>query len=535
MRLPRDPSRFLPLFGLLLAAGSLAACATDARDTADGKDVGQSEDALTNTDRALKRLGAKSCADNRAFRCVTLKVPLDHFDARNPKTIGVTFAVKPAKGPRRGVMLNIQGGPGYPGIPTADDWGSIDARIPKEFDVVYFDLRGVGASGAMDCPHAAEKFYKGALRAMNDVEERALAAKAATFSVECPKEMGVSNADLAHYTTRQAVEDIEAFRKALGYEAFTVYGLSYGTQLGQTYAAYHADRVTGLVIDGVVDLALTDPEYAEDLAKTTDGLLTETLRACNDDAACSRDMGRDAFAVYDALAASFDAGPRRITFTLSNGRTTTRTMTRSEFDRATSGAVDGPDDRAAFLHAMATADHDGDFAPFLALLYDSQSVDPDTTRYMGSGMSDGMYYAFTCNDYGRAPGETDASRLADYFAHAARVRATSPRIVDSLYGDLPCVTWPSAKGARSALPNAAVAVPTIVLGASGDAATPYLQGIEVAKRLTNVRLVTVQGGEHVMYGRELACPDRPVSDFVVAGTMPTERETLCPNVLVAPY
>ena len=51
----------------------------------------------------LAELGGEPCEENPDFTCVTIQVPLDHFDTTNTKTVDVVFAVAPATGERYGM------------------------------------------------------------------------------------------------------------------------------------------------------------------------------------------------------------------------------------------------------------------------------------------------------------------------------------------------------------------------------------------------------------------------------------------------
>src|SRR5690606_5818767 len=100
-------------------------------------------------------LDGEPCPNDSAFTCVTLTVPLDHFDAGNDATIDVTFGVVPASGESRGLFVTVTGGPGSAGIALADNYSSyFDGGIWENFDVVFFDQRGIGLSGGLDCPNA---------------------------------------------------------------------------------------------------------------------------------------------------------------------------------------------------------------------------------------------------------------------------------------------------------------------------------------------------------------------------------------------
>ena len=66
---------------------------------------------------------------------------------------------------------------------------------------------------------------------------------------------------------RQAAEDLEQFRQYLGADKIQLYGESYGTQLVQTYAAAHPDRIAGLFLDGPVDLSHSLMDYYQEQTK----------------------------------------------------------------------------------------------------------------------------------------------------------------------------------------------------------------------------------------------------------------------------
>jgi hypothetical protein len=61
----------------------------------------------------LERLGGQTCEENPDFTCVTIQVPLNHFDTANTETLNVVFAVAPATGERYGMYMQaFPGGPG---------------------------------------------------------------------------------------------------------------------------------------------------------------------------------------------------------------------------------------------------------------------------------------------------------------------------------------------------------------------------------------------------------------------------------------
>lgn len=69
------------------------------------------------------------------------------------------------------------------------------------------------------------------------------------------------NASLEHNTTWDLVADIEALRKRVGCEKWTVFGGSWGSTLALAYAATHPDRVEALVLRGIFTLTAREVRW----------------------------------------------------------------------------------------------------------------------------------------------------------------------------------------------------------------------------------------------------------------------------------
>jgi pimeloyl-ACP methyl ester carboxylesterase len=340
---------------------------------------------------------------------------------------------------------------------------------------------------------------------------------------------------LPYLGTRQAVEDLEAFRQALSIDRFWLYGESYGTQFAQTYAAAHPDRLAGLILDGTVDLTLTGAEFARESALAFERVLSDTLAACAADEACAADVGSDPAGVYDALASQLARTPLGIKFPRIEGEPEVRLFTRADLDTAAAGYLSAPDARMILLRALASAAH-GDLAPLARLLYSSLGADPDTQEVAPDPTySDAAYYAVTCSDYQTFSGAPE-ERAEAYLRAGDGIAVLAPRMGALFYGDLPCAFWPdgTADGERPA-PLAAEGIPALVLGATADPLTPLENGLRVYRRLADGYHITTLGGSHVMFGRGEPCPDDLVTAFLADGQLPAERETTCENALIDAY
>ena len=462
-------------------------------------------------------------------------MPLDHFTPSDTRTIDVVFAVLPASGDRKGAFVTATGGPGYSGVSVADYYTSFfQAPIPRRFDLVFFDQRGLALSGGLTCPEAAAVYYRVDSQTATPAQQRAFKDAARRFSEDCTAEAGRPEL-LPYLGTAQAAEDLEVFRQVLQDEQLWLYGESYGTQFSQTYAAAHPDRLAGLVLDGTVDLTLDGPGFYEQQARAFSDTVTATLRHCTQAPACAADLGGDAVRLYDRLAADLALAPRSFEFPLADGGTDRRAFSFTDLEVVAAGQVYTEGDRMMLQRALAGAAR-GDVVPLARLLYLSLGLDPQTEQVIPDpSYSDAIFYGVECQDYAYFSG-TPNERADAYLRAGQFVEAAVPRLASLFYGDLPCAFWPDATTdpARPA-PLVAEGVPTLVLGATADPATPYGNGVSVFERLADGYLVSQEGGPHVIFGRGNSCPDDLVTEFLVHDRRPERRRTTCPGYLVDDY
>lgn len=484
----------------------------------------------------LERLGGKACEENPNFTCVTIKVPLDHFDANNQETIDVVFAVSPATGERYGMYVQaFPGGPGGEGVSTGIT-SYFDDSILEHYDIIYFDQRGVGLSNPLTCSTAYAKEFEGYLNAVDKAgqegidtpaEQKAAVDDARNFVNDCVKEMGIDPAKLSFFGTNQVAEDIESFRKEVGDEKFWLYGVSYGTAVAQTYASAHADHLAGLVLDGTIDMTLTGEEGAFAQEKAFNDVLVAVLKACDEDDACKAELGGDALSVYDKLAAQISKKPISYDFPLPSGKKVKRTFTFNELEFTTAYQMYSIGGRMLFLRALSAANQ-GDIVPMARLLYQQATLNPETGHYVGDPtFSDTMFYDVSCTDDSFYSGTPD-EKIAKVIEAGQASNGTVPRLDGSVYTGLDCAYWPSApKDVVKHEPLKADGVPTIVLNATLDPATPFQEGKTVYENLADGYHIYVEGGRHSIYGWGNKCPDDYITNFLVKGELPSQRETVC--------
>lgn len=185
--------------------------------------------------------------------CARTQVPLDH-DEPAGVTTGLFLARVPARdtAARIGTLFVNPGGPGG----SAAEFAAFAARFfPAEvrdsFDIVGIDPRGIGRSSPVRCRTSQDPppFPRVAYPLRRREVDRQI--RFDEWIRDACDQGG--NAILDHMTTADTARDMDLVRQALGDDQLSYYGISYGSQLGTTYAAMFPDDVRALVVDGVLD------------------------------------------------------------------------------------------------------------------------------------------------------------------------------------------------------------------------------------------------------------------------------------------
>jgi pimeloyl-ACP methyl ester carboxylesterase len=478
----------------------------------------------------------RACADDSGFSCVVLNVPRDHFDEES-RTWEVSFAIQRASGEKQGVIVVATGGPGTSGISVADLYTSyFPTAVVEGYDIVFFDQRGINRSQPLQCIQASLEWYTTPQLPTGSAPDRA-AFRTATeqYVADCIDEAGVDPDDLALYSTEQAIEDLEVFRRWHGADRLILYGESYGTQFVQAYAAAHPDHVQALIIDGPVDMTSQGTDYYVETAQTDEEVLQLILEDCDDDPACAADLGGSAaLHVYDRWATELGEGPIEFDFVTDDGTVVTRHMTRNDYEAAIEYVLTPEADRMFLQRALAQASH-GELLPLARLLYAALGQDPETLKAVPDpSWSDALYFAVDCSDYAFGTGTPD-ERADQYFADGEAAGVNDLRLGSGYYLDLPCAWWPT-HGPEERPPYLGdTPYPIFILGATWDPATPYANAERLAANLTNSYSIIQPGGPHVIYLRGLHCPDDQITAYLLDGELPAERYQECPFSGVEPY
>jgi hypothetical protein len=135
------------------------------------------------------------------------------------------------------------------------------------------------------------------------------------------------------------------------------------------------------------------------------------------------------------------------------------------------------------------------------------------------------FFAINCLDY---PVDTDPTDLA---TQRQALADADPLLgledYDDL-GDVVCENWPFPSRVSLAPVTGAGAAPILVVGTTGDPATPYQWAQSLASQLESGILLTYVGEGHIAYDEKDPCINDAVDQYFIKGTVPTDGLTCTP-------
>ncbi|HEV3227372.1 MAG TPA: alpha/beta hydrolase [Acidimicrobiales bacterium] len=430
------------------------------------------------------------------LKCATVKVPLDYANPSGPR-IDVAINESPARKPseRIGVLLVNPGGPGGSGLDFVASGLDVSATILDRFDVIGFDPRGVGKSSPLQCGDATVPAFRH-VDSMPDTpaEQTALEAAAKAVADDCGQHAGPL---LTHVGTDDVVRDMDTIRQALGEQQINYLGISYGTLLGLRFAQLFPHSARAITIDGVVDPTQDFSEFLRQQTIAYQKAIDVVFDGCPDGGSGCPPGG--ARAAYDELARRVETDP----VPGSGGDV----LGTSELVTAALIPTYEPSAASVFYSGLTDALRgDGNQMLRLTHAYDDVGSYPD-------------YAGVECTDTPHPP-DVQAFR-----AFAQELAGISPRFGAAIANELlPCVFWPAPTNNIAGPITAPDSPPMLVIGTTGDAATPYQQAVAVAKTLAHGRLLTFQSEGHSSYAAS-SCTSDAEGAYFVDLTLPPEGTT----------
>lgn len=451
---------------------------------------------------------------NYAFACATIRVPQDWTTAVNGQPAdGKTFdlalvrvrSIIQRASDRIGSVVVNPGGPGGSGVELAVYLSSaLPTALTSRFDIVGFDPRGVGRSTQISC--FSSKDLDEYFGADPDPTSQADFDAAVALQRRMAESCGTKYAEtLPLFSTEQTANDMDAVRAAINDTQLTYLGYSYGTLLGAVYAQLYPQRVRAMVLDGAVDPTQTSTQDAEGQARGFERAFDNFAAWCrNTPSACP--IGSDPRGV---VTAAFDRA-RTDPIVSGGGRTATAgwiltgiisSLYSQSGWRQLAGALnDLRKGNAGSIFALADQYAERDSAGDYSNLFDANA-------------------AVNCTD-------DDTTMTVEQLRQLqSQWRDKYPLFGAPLALNLMCSQWP---GKRDPYPTGAAtgAPPIVVVGTTGDPATPYEQTATLARMLGVGVVLTWQGEGHTAYP-QTRCITDAVNTYLV-DLSPPAAGTVCP-------
>ncbi|MHB8682205.1 MAG: alpha/beta hydrolase [Acidimicrobiales bacterium] len=438
------------------------------------------------------------------LQCGSVTVPLDYAEPDGPQ-IQIALVRHLASDPsaRIGSLVINPGGPGGSGVDDLpNELRVLTSGLVARFDIVSFDPRGVDRSSPVTCGETGGPATQGPLpdpAPPTVAAQESVLSNDEAYAKDCAKATGLL---LPFVGTVDAARDLDRIRAALGDAQLTYFGHSYGTLLGLTYADLFPTHLRAMVLDGVIDPAITGEQMVVDQAVGFENNLNSFFSWCAASGCAWHADGDPTGALLGLIAQA-----RQSPIPAGGGRT----AGPGEIYTAVLSALYSPSSWSRLGYALASAQA-GNGAGIVAMsdAYDTNNgpnaVDANT--------------AISCLDHPVSRNPAEYPELAA----SASVQAPvfGPMLV---WGLLECAVWP-AMPTRAAHPvRADGAPPILVVGTSGDPATPHKWAASVATELAHGVLVTWQGQSHVAYYYS-PCVRGIDQAYFIFGTLPADG-TVC--------
>ncbi len=448
----------------------------------------------------------KSFADPK-LQCTRVEVPLDYAQPQG-RTARLAVLRRPADNQqeRLGSLLVNPGGPGASGMGAVASLARVTdgTDLGRRFDLVGFDPRGIGASEPkIVCRNTQEQDAERldldldtspAGVAQTENENQAYAALCAERS---GKDL------LANAGTRDVARDMDVLRSALGDEKLNYLGYSYGTRIGTAYAEQFPGNVRAMVLDGALD---PDENLVESLVNQGAGFqqsFDAFIGWCLAQSQCwlgnnPKDQASQRFQelLRPLIIVARSVGNRTLSYT-----------------DATIGTIQAlySDQFWPVLNRGLTSLADGDGSVLLTLA--DVYYHRDQQGYSGSLDA---FKAVRCLD---DPPVTDPVVLREV---DRRSRQAAPFLDD---GNPPsaardaCAFWPVPPTFEPGQPQVDGLPTVLVISTTGDPATPYQAGVELANQLRG-KLLSFEGNQHTVALQGVRCVDDTISNYLVRLTLP---------------
>ena len=388
--------------------------------------------------------------------------------------LAVAILRSPSETPRPDPLVFLSGGPGGKSVEftpfrlESPFW----ALMREQRDLVFYDQRGTGYSDPKFCPEMDLVLYQGRLRGIAAGEQRELEREAA---LDCRRRMLADGLDFAAYNSATSALDLDDLRRALGYESWNLFGISYGTRLALSAMRDVPEGIRSVVLDSVLP---PDAPWLVDGNRRFARSLRLVFDQCAAAADCRRafpDLERDFYAMLDDVE-------------------------RKPVELAMWDAARFPDGRVV-VDGTLLADgifqglYDRNFISILPLLVrEVGSRNTDVLRALADGLvadphdvSTGLQWAVNCYESGMSLAALEADRAEHPELSVWHESANAYAVCDA---------WNPVRAGAEEYQPVVSDIPTLVAAGAFDPITPPDYARRVAETLANSFLIEAPGVGH---------------------------------------
>ena len=401
--------------------------------------------------------------------CGTVSAPVDPAAPDGTNVHLSVVKISAVENPAPDPIIFLSGGPGV-GLDAY--WnavlGMLDGGLLTSTgrDLILFDQRGVGNS----IPSLSCEVEAGAARRLPTLD----------VNRTCSARLSEEGIPLAAFTTVNNAADVDAIRRAMGYDSVNLFRHSYGSRLALAVMRYQPQGVRTVVLEGVF------PPNARFIAlpRYVAGSLERVFETCAADAACTEAYG-DLDALFSETYAKLKAEPI--------GGLDHTMLVRGIYYLMQGSRADRPSMIPAFIAGAASGDRILIGQAF-ALVNDE--IPPRDI------VSEGMQTLINCAD--EAPFLTEG-HLAEFNA------GVRPEILEVFTGSVrnqflvQCQNWPLVELAPEHYEGVISDIPTLIVNGTFDQVTALENAQLAADSLSNATLIPFPGWGHWPLGRGNPC------------------------------
>lgn len=417
---------------------------------------------------------------------------MDWANPSDARTIDLAVMRIPSTGdPTTAVpMFTNPGGPGVGGIQHAMflTANTAFAEVMKTHELWGFDPRGIGHSSPVTCESDSEI---GAVQV-----------------AECAKDQPLAH----HMGTSQVARDLELLRNLSGAPRLDYLGYSYGTMLGSTYATLFPENAGRMILDSAETAQWGTLKHNYDQQVAVAAAVGKLADSCS-------------------TMVNEEGAPITCPFTSE------REMLdyKKSLDETPLKASDCTEIKEADLRSFLTSALYSFPATSLDLLGraksgDQQAIDELAAQIAGGGAEiDAAGELVVCPSTPKTP---DVAGLVEHIKEVGVPEFIGgPELTDEVlseFTEFDCAALPgTGSDITSRFDASKVSTPLLVIGVTGDHATPYQHGKALSEQLGKAVFLTLDGTGHgASFSDRSSCIDAAATAYLNEGTLP-DAGTVC--------